>query len=57
LTAGQTAFDRRSNGRFPSPLEFNPDDPVHMDFVLAAANLKAQVKYWSNTGQILAKYC
>jgi len=29
--------------RFPSPLTFDPEDPVHMGFILAAANLKAQV--------------
>mmetsp|Transcript_42763 Transcript_42763/g.89422 ORF Transcript_42763/g.89422 Transcript_42763/m.89422 type:complete len:1071 (-) Transcript_42763:248-3460(-) len=29
--------------RFPSPLTFDPEDPVHMGFIIAAANLKAQV--------------
>ena len=32
-----------SSVRFPTPLTFNPEDPVHMDFIMAAANLKAQV--------------
>jgi ubiquitin-activating enzyme E1 len=27
--------------RAPSPLKFNPDDRTHMDFIIAAANLRA----------------
>ncbi|XP_032517833.2 ubiquitin-like modifier-activating enzyme 1 [Danaus plexippus] len=29
--------------RCPSPLEFDPEDELHMDYIVAAANLKAQV--------------
>lgn len=29
--------------RCPKPLTFNPADPMHVDFVVAAANLRAQV--------------
>ncbi|XP_067003227.2 ubiquitin-like modifier-activating enzyme 1 [Anabrus simplex] len=29
--------------RCPEPLIFNPNDPLHLDFILAAANLKAEV--------------
>ena len=36
------------HGSFPTPLTFNPEDPVHMDFILAAANLKAQVEQVSD---------
>ena len=33
-----------TSSRFPTALSFNPEDSVHMDFILAAANLKAQVQ-------------
>ena len=29
--------------RCPSPLDFDPEDELHMDYVVAAANLRAQV--------------
>lgn len=29
--------------RFPSAIAFDPEDPVHLGFIIAAANLKAQV--------------
>jgi ubiquitin-activating enzyme E1 len=29
--------------RFPTPLEFDPADPLHMDFLIAATNLRATV--------------
>jgi len=29
--------------RAPKPLKFDPNDPVHLEFILAAANLRAQI--------------
>lgn len=29
--------------RCPKPIKFNPDDPLHLDYIVAAANLKAEV--------------